>query len=77
MAIENKTNNFDFQRIVERAIQMEIELMFEKAKEDFIKNLDKEKDTLVAGVLINMKKTMDIQTSDNRIIFTIREIKKD
>lgn len=77
MATEQETNKFDFQRIVERAIQMEIELMFEKTKEDFIKNLDKEKDTLIAGILVNMKKSMDVQTMDNRIVFTIREIKKD
>lgn len=48
----------------------------EKEFDDLLQKLQNRKCEIVAGLLLNIKKEIDIQTVGEKTIFTIREIKK-
>lgn len=56
---------------INQVLEIEMEKEFDKA----IKNLNERKREIVAGVLLNVMKTVDMQTIGERTIFTIKEIK--
>ena len=58
--------------IVNNVLQREIEAEFDS----HIKELQEKKNQIIAGILLNVKKTIDIDVAKDRVIFTIREIKQ-
>ncbi len=56
-------------------INIELEKTFDKMKEDFIKDIDRRKNEICAGILMDVTKKIDIDSSRERTIFTIKEIK--
>lgn len=57
---------------IKEGIKRAAEKEYDKAKKQMIKNLDREKGKIIAGIIINIMKTTDFQDFRDRIIFTIR-----
>jgi len=57
-----------------------IDVVFQKELEkefvEMIKNLNERKGKILAGILLDIKKEIDIQTIGEKLIFTIKEISK-
>ncbi|MFA5397978.1 MAG: hypothetical protein WC346_18345 [Methanogenium sp.] len=60
---------------IEQGIKQEVEKEFDALKDKLIKDLEMKKNEICAGILLNIMKTIDIQNLNDRVIFTIREIK--
>jgi hypothetical protein len=58
---------------IKRAVQEEIELEYERLKKEVVERLDRRKDEVVAGVLISVMKTVQVNTMDDKIVFTIHK----
>jgi len=60
----------DISKIIEQSLQNEIEKEF-----DFVlKNFERRKGEIVAGILISIKRTTDMRILEDRIIFEIKSI---
>lgn len=57
-----------------------IDVVFQKELEkefvEMIKNLNERKGKILAGILLDIKNEIDIQTIGEKLIFTIKEISK-
>ena len=62
--------------LLSKAISDNIQKDVEKEFDNKIKELEKTKNEIVAGVLLNVMKMVDIEQFGEKIIFTIREIKR-
>lgn len=62
-------------KYIEDGIQNEVEKEFDILKDNLIIELERKKNEICAGILLNVMKTVDIQQMQDRIVFTIREIK--
>jgi hypothetical protein len=72
MALAKDTNLIDLLKdAISKSIQQSVEEEFDKK----IKELQIEKNRIVAGTLLNVMKMVDFQQMGERIIFTVREIK--
>lgn len=61
---------------IKDGIQKEVEKEFDIMKNRLIKDFEIKKNEICAGILLSVMKTIDIQRFEDRIIFTIREIKQ-
>jgi hypothetical protein len=69
----NAENNFDkLPNFIKDSINEAIKSAFDKEYEEAIKRLNQKKPTIIAGVLLNVKKMIDVRTLDNNFIFTIK-----
>lgn len=46
---------------------------FERHKNDLVATLDRRKDEIISGIILNVKKMVDIESRSDRIVFTIRK----
>ena len=62
---------------VEDQIRKEITKTFEAEKERIIKQMEEARDDIIAKAVLRISRHMDIQTANDRIIFTLdlREVK--
>lgn len=54
-----------------KAIEKEAEEIYEKAKEEMVKELEKRKDEVITGTVLNIVRKMDIQDYTNKLIITV------
>ncbi|MFA5174608.1 MAG: hypothetical protein WC438_05500 [Candidatus Pacearchaeota archaeon] len=73
MSISKVETTRELCEFIDAVFQKELEKEFD----DMIKNLNERKGKILAGILLNVKKEIDIQTIGEKLIFTIREIKKE
>ncbi len=62
-------------KYIEDGIQIEVEKEFDILKEKLLKDLETKKNEICAGILLNVMKMIDIQQFQDKVVFTIREIK--
>lgn len=73
----NSTNNSDVSFIrenVESGVKTLVSQAFDRKKKELVDELDKEKDILVAGILLNVMKHVQIETLRENIVVTIKKI---
>lgn len=58
-------------------IQAKVIETFENLKIEFLKDLDSRKNTICAGILIDITKQIDFVTQQDRTVITIRNLTKD
>jgi hypothetical protein len=56
---------------IELVIQKRVNELFDEA----IKQIEQKKNEIVGGILISIKRTVDVHALNDRVIFTVREIK--
>ena len=70
------TTKIDITNEIAEAINNKLTEEIEKEFDKHIKELEERKNEIVAGILLNIKKTVSIDTMRENITFTIREITK-
>jgi len=73
MAISKVETTEELSKFIDAVFQNELEKEFD----ELIKDINKRKGEIIAGVLLNVKKEIDIQTVGEKLIFTIKEITKE
>lgn len=76
MSISKTDNQQAIVQYIHEGIQRQIEREFEIRKDEMIKDLNTRKNEICAGILMDIVKTIDIQSNLDRTVVTIREIKK-
>lgn len=72
---DSKLNlNTEIVDAIKSAIKRNVEAEFEEKKKQLIRDLDLRKDEICAGILIDVMRTVDIQSFNDRVIVTIRKI---
>lgn len=61
--------------VIEKAIKEDVEAAWEEKKQRMIEELEREKSKSIAGIVLYVMKTMDIQTIEDRLIITVRQEK--
>lgn len=71
------TTKIEIMEQVIDVVKKELERAMSKEFDLAIEEFNRKKREIIAGILIGVMKTVEIETLKDRIIFTIREIKKD
>jgi len=72
MAIATNINiEEDLSNLIDKRLKQEVEKEFDR----HIKELNERKNEIIAGILLNIKKQISIQTLNSNVIFTIKELK--
>lgn len=61
---------------IKRELKDVIGKRYEDMKADFIKNLDRDKDMAIAGIVLNIQKMIDVQSYNDRLIITVKTKKE-
>lgn len=59
------------------ALKKEMELEFERIKKEFVDQLDKKKDIIVSGLVLNVSKHMQVQDFGSTLRIEIKKIEND
>lgn len=74
MAISTKPNDtYILNRAIEDAVRKETEAEFHALKQQLIEKLDRERDTIIAGVTLNVMKLVSFETMKDNLIITVRK----
>lgn len=57
--------------VIEQGLKKELEIVFEEAKKQALEKFESTKGQLVAGFLVKMMRTVEMQMMGDRITFTI------
>lgn len=68
-------DNFILEAIKD-GVQQKVEIAFEESKNRLIERLEKEKDIIVSGVVLNVMRKVDMADYRDNIIITINKIDK-
>jgi len=66
----------DITNFISAAIKKEVERRFDEIKDEFIKEIDREKDKICAGILLNVMGTINVDSMRNQVTITIKKIEK-
>lgn len=74
MAQENQKDNLSREIItaLENGIKAEAEKIYEKQKEEAMKEFDRRKNEVLAGITLHIMKMMDMQFYGDRMVITLR-----
>ncbi len=65
------------QNLIEKAIldavRKDTEYAFEYLKKELLERLDRERDTIIAGVVLNVSKLVNYQTIGENLVITVRK----
>lgn len=71
-AISNGENlNKEIAKAIESGIFREAERIYDKQKEEAMKEFDRRKDEVLAGITLNIMKMIDMQYLGDRIVITL------
>ena len=75
--MNTESNNIQLiEQVVQNGIKVEVGKAFEEHKKQMLEKLDKDKDAIIAGILIDVMKLVEIESMGNKIVFTIRKIEQ-
>ena len=75
--VTNKANDTDLiGNAIKQAVQRDTEQAYDDMKKKLIEDLDREKDTIVAGVVLNVMKLVNYETVGQNLVITVKKIEK-
>lgn len=74
MALQNLVNEDFVEKAIKQEIDREVAIRFEALKVELLEKLDRDKDTICAGIVLNVVKYVEVQTIGEKVVITIRKI---
>lgn len=75
MAIDTSSDHIIVDGI-KNGVQREVERAFDEHMKQLIKELERDKDTICAGIVLNIMKYVQMQTMQENVVITIRKIEQ-
>ena len=76
MAQNQGDDTFLLRDAVRDAMDREVKSRYETLKNEFIEQLDRDKDQICAGILLTLEKHVTFKTMGQELVITIRKIEK-
>jgi len=59
---------------IKAAIEKELDAEYDNIRKEFLEKLEKRKNEIIAGMLVNLTKNINVQSINENLIVTIKEV---